>query len=115
MIAIDLGAESGRVILGALENGVLWTEEAHRFTHRPVPTPGGLCWDLTGLWNNILEGLRRAMAAAKRADIEPKSVGCDTWGVDWTLVGPGNTLRGLPRCYRDPAFKASFDRVTAKI
>lgn len=115
MIAVDLGAESGRVVLGALDDDVLWTEEVHRFTHRQVPTPGGLCWDLTGLWNEILEGLRRAMVAARRVGVTPRSVGCDTWGVDWTLVSPGNTLRGLPRCYRDPAFKAAFDRVTAKI
>ena len=115
MIAIDLGAESGRVVLGALRGGTLWTAEVHRFTHRPVPTPGGLCWDLTGLWNAILEGLRRAIAAAAKAGVEPKSVGVDTWGVDWTIISPADTLRGLPRCYRDPAFPASFEKVTAAV
>jgi len=115
IIAIDLGAESGRVVLGALKYGTLWTEEVHRFTHRPVPTPAGLCWDLTGLWNNILEGLRRAVTTAEREKIEPKSVGVDTWGVDWTIVSPVDTIRGLPRAYRCAAFPGSFEKVLGKV
>ena len=66
-IAVDLGAESGRVVLGALDGQTLWTEEVHRFRHRPLPMPAGLCWDLTGLWDEILAGLRQAGIAAKSA------------------------------------------------
>ena len=57
-LAVDLGAESGRVIVGVLEDGRLTLHEAHRFLHRPVDLPSGLHWDLTGLWHNILEGIR---------------------------------------------------------
>ena len=60
-LAVDLGAESGRVIVGVLEDGRLTLHEAHRFLHRPVDLPSGLHWDLTGLWHNILEGIRAAV------------------------------------------------------
>ncbi len=114
-IAVDLGAESGRVILGTIESGRLSIREVHRFRHLPIPTPGGLCWDLTGLWRNILDGLREAAAQAKSRSLTPVSVGVDTWGVDWALLGPGDTLLGLPRCYRDPAFSTGFESVTARV
>ena len=114
-IAVDLGAESGRVVLGALDGQSLWSQEVHRFRHRALTTPAGLCWDLTGLWDEILAGLQKASAVAKETHIEPLSVGVDTWGVDWSLVNPRGTLLGLPRCYRDPAFSGSFDRAVAAV
>ena len=115
-IAIDLGAESGRVVLGAvLEGGRLWSRELHRFAHRPLPTPGGLCWDFTGLWLSILDGLRKVPAAAREHDIAPASVGVDTWAVDWSLVNAKGTLIGLPKCYRDPAFPPAYDKVQSTI
>jgi rhamnulokinase len=114
-IAVDLGAESGRVVVGVVEAGALWMVEVHRFQHRPLPTPAGLCWDFTGLWNQILTGLRAAAKAADDNGITPVSVGVDTWGVDWSLVTRSDTLVGLPRCYRDPAFGEAFDRAVAQI
>lgn len=114
-IAIDLGAESGRVIVGTLEGGRLSLQEVHRFRHMPVPTPSGLCWDITGLWRQVLEGLRIAATTIENIGASSVSVGVDTWGVDWTLIGRGGDMLGLPRCYRDPAFGQAFEEVTAKV
>lgn len=114
-IAIDLGAESGRVIVGTLDGGRLVMHETHRFRHLPAPTPSGLCWNITDLWRQILDGLHAAQAYMAEHDIEPASVGVDTWGVDFTTLSPAGSMLGLPRAYRDPAFEAAFARVTAKI
>ncbi|HEX5471890.1 MAG TPA: rhamnulokinase, partial [Lacipirellulaceae bacterium] len=59
-IAIDLGAESGRVIIGVLEGERLRLEEVHRFLHEPVWLPTGLHWNIIGIWQEIVAGLRRA-------------------------------------------------------
>ena len=59
-IAIDLGAESGRVIVGVLENERLRLEEVHRFLHESVWLPTGLHWNITGIWREIIVGLRKA-------------------------------------------------------
>ena len=114
-IAVDLGAESGRVIVGTLADGRLSMHEAHRFRHLPVPTPTGLCWDLTGLWRQILDGLAHAARHIEAVGAQAVSVGVDTWGVDSTLLNEQSTLLGSPRCYRDPAFGQAFERVTAKV
>lgn len=114
-IAVDLGAESGRVVLGVLDQGRLELVECHRFEHASLPTPVGSCWDLTGLWREVLSGLRVAAAQAARRGLLPVSVGVDTWGVDWTLLSSAGELLGLPRCYRDPAFPAAMRRVTARV
>lgn len=114
-IAVDLGAESGRVIVGTVVDGKLSMHEAHRFRHLPVPTPQGLCWDFTGLWRQILDGLAQAAQHIQATGAQAVSVGVDTWGVDWTLVSPESTLLGTPRCYRDPAFTQAFERVTGKV
>ncbi len=114
-IAIDFGAESGRVVVGTLADGRLDMQEVHRFRHLPVPTPTGLCWDITGLWQQVLQGLRSAAEFAKTRHLDLRSVGVDTWGVDFTLLGPGGVMLGLPRAYRDPAFEQAFDRVTRRV
>jgi rhamnulokinase len=75
-LAIDLGAESGRVILGSLQDGSLELEEVHRFPNGPVNVLGTQRWDLVRLWSEILHGIR---AAAKRAP-QLKSVSVDSWG-----------------------------------
>lgn len=111
-IAVDLGAESGRVVVGTLVDGKLAMHETHRFRHLPVPTPAGLCWDLTGLWREILDGLALAAQHLAARGAEAVSVGVDTWAVDWTLLNAESTLLGPPRCYRDPVFADAFARVT---
>ncbi|MBL8761000.1 MAG: rhamnulokinase [Phycisphaerae bacterium] len=100
-IAIDLGAESGRVMVGVLRAGGLSLHEAHRFLHAPVATSGAPAWDLPLIWREIREGLKRAAAWAVGQDVEIASVGVDTWGVDFALLGKGDELLATPRCYRN--------------
>lgn len=115
-IAIDLGAESGRVILGTVADGRLhMLPTVHRFLHKPVPTPAGLVWDFTGIWNHILEGLRLAAEVARQNKLSIASVGVDTWGVDFAIVDQTGVGMTLPRCYRDPAFNAAFDSVLKRL
>jgi rhamnulokinase len=114
-IAIDLGAESGRVIVGVLDAGQLRLEEMHRFTHEPVWLPTGLHWDVTGIWREIVRGLRQAANWTSQNNVEPVSVGVDTWGVDWALVDKAGELVGLPHAYRDPRNEAAYEQVVAKL
>ncbi|MCB9881465.1 MAG: rhamnulokinase [Planctomycetes bacterium] len=111
-VAIDLGAESGRVVLGVEHDANVMLHECHRFEHVPLPTPTGLCWNLTGIWREVLLGLSRAAQKARVIDVVISSVGVDSWAVDYALIDEAsNELLGLPRCYRDPAFPLAFDRV----
>jgi rhamnulokinase len=114
-IAIDLGAESGRVIVGVLAGDRLRLEEVHRFNHEAQWSPTGLHWDITGIWREIVAGLRRAAEWAKTNRIELASVGVDTWGVDWALVDTAGELVGLPHAYRDPRNPPAYERVLAQL
>ncbi len=114
-IAVDLGTESGRVMLGVIENDRLSLREVHRFLHLPVPTPAGLCWDVTGLWRSILDGLREAAKVAAAEKLELLSVGVDSWGVDFTFVTKTGQMVGLPMCYREPAFATAFARCIDRV
>lgn len=101
-LAVDLGAGSGRVIAGLYDGARLALEEVHRFANDPVDLPSGMHWDLTGLYRNAREGLDKAV---RRWGEGVRSVGVDTWGVDYGFVaGPesGGALLGLPFIYRDP-------------
>lgn len=109
--AIDLGATSGRVILGATDGASLRTEEIHRFAN-PITEVSGHCyWDLLAIYREIIEGLR---LIAQR-DITLTSVGIDTWGVDFAAFGRDGELLRAPYCYRDPhtdgAPEAFFERM----
>lgn len=98
MLAIDLGAESGRAILGALTDGKLALEEIHRFPNVPVSLPDGLHWDILRLWTEV----KHALALAIRQCGKPSlSVGVDTWGVDFGLLDRCGALIGHPFHYRD--------------
>ena len=114
-IAIDLGAESGRVIVGTLTDGKVVLEEIHRFPHEIVQLPTGLHWNVTYLWREIVSGLQQAAAWAKTHQVQLVSVGVDTWGVDWALIGASGETLGLPHAYRDPrnapAYKQVIDRL----
>ncbi len=114
-IAIDLGAESGRVIVGVLADEGVRLKEVHRFNHEAVWMPTGLHWDITGIWREIVAGLRRAAEWAKTNAVELRSVGVDTWGVDWALLDEAGELVGLPHAYRDPRNIAAYEKVLAKL
>ena len=91
--AVDLGASSGRVMVGRVAPGVLDLEEVHRFPNRPVRVGGTLHWDVLALYRGVLDGLRAAGPVT--------SVGIDTWAVDYGLLAADGTLLGNPVHYRD--------------
>lgn len=116
-LAIDLGASSGRAIVGVLSGDPpqLSLEEVHRFQHGGYSTPTGPVWDLTGIWRNILEGLAEGARWCRNGGVELTSIGVDTWGVDWVLVGRGGELLALPHCYRDPRNEPACEQVLEKL
>lgn len=95
--AVDLGATSGRVILGSVADGVLETRHVARFANDPVRTRDGLHWNLLGLYQEVLRGLA---AAERSAPGRIASLGIDSWAVDYGLLRDGRLL-GLPYHYRD--------------
>jgi rhamnulokinase len=116
-VAIDLGAESGRVVALLLQNNGQRFElhEAHRFPTRAVRLPSGLHWDIVGIWRELISGLMLVAGWAEEQGHEVCSLGVDTWGVDWALVDARGELLGLPHAYRDPRNQAAFEKVTARI
>ena len=114
-LAIDLGAESGRAMVGQIEGEQLKLTEVHRFAHQPFVLPSGLHWDVTHIWTQIVEGLRQGAAYARQHNLHLASIGVDTWGVDWTLVGRSGEMLVLPHCYRDERHQAAFDQVTKSL
>jgi rhamnulokinase len=106
-LAVDLGASSGRVVAGLLADGRLELDVLHRFENGPVRVGNRQHWDLLGQWREILQGLR---AAAAKYPGQVVSVGVDTWGVDYGLLGPGDELLGNPYAYRDARTEGIFDR-----
>ncbi|NAZ84885.1 rhamnulokinase [Kineococcus indalonis] len=115
-IAVDLGASSGRVMLGAAAPGRLELAEVHRFPNGGVEVAGRLHWDAVGLWQQVLTGLGRAARAPGGAGA--RTVGVDTWAVDYGLLSREGALLGTPRHYRDPrtagVAERVFDRVPAQ-
>lgn len=98
-LAADLGAESGRVMLGSLVGGRLEIEEIRRFPNQPVELPSGLYWDAFRLFHEIVEGLT---TAGRERRLKPAGIGVDTWGVDFGLLAADGGLIDCPRHYRDP-------------
>jgi rhamnulokinase len=98
VVAVDLGAESGRVVLGRFDGTRVTLEELHRFPTPPRPHHGHLRWDLGGIWAQVQTGLAAAGAAAGTVD----AVGVDAWGVDYGLLGRDGEPLGDPVSYRDP-------------
>jgi len=110
-LALDLGAESGRGLLGRFDGQCLALEEAHRFPNGPVRMMDTLYWDLPRLFDEVKTALRRAADQGGEVD----GIGVDTWGVDFGLIGRGETLLANPVHYRDARtdgmLEAAFERV----
>jgi rhamnulokinase len=98
VVAVDLGAESGRVVLGRFDGARVALTELHRFPTPPRQHDGHLRWDLHGIWSQIRTGLAAAGQAAGTVD----AVGVDAWGVDYGLLGRDGRLLADPVSYRDP-------------
>ena len=113
--AVDLGASSGRVMLGWAAPGELHLAEVHRFGNGGVDVAGALHWDVLGLWREVLAGLSAASRSAPSEHGSPvATVGIDTWAVDYGLVAADGTLLGNPRSYRDARTDGVAERVFAE-
>jgi rhamnulokinase len=97
-LAIDVGAESGRVIAGVWNGRNLWLEEMHRFANGPVALGGTIRWDVLRLWSEIQHGLA---LAEKKFGGQIVSIGADTWGVDFVFLNRQDEILGQPYHYRD--------------
>jgi rhamnulokinase len=107
-LAFDLGAESGRAILGALDSGRLALEELHRFANTPVRVFQSLYWDTLRLWHEIQHG---AGVAMRERQLKLAGIGVDTWGVDFALIGADGMLADNPRHYRDPRTNGMMEKL----
>jgi rhamnulokinase len=97
-LAFDLGAESGRAVLGTLDGARLAINEVRRFPNAPLPLAGHIHWNVYALFDEMKAAMRDAAAAI---GARPTSLGVDTWGVDFGLLAKDGSLLGLPFCYRD--------------
>ena len=109
--AVDLGASSGRVMVGRVAPNELELTEVHRFANDPVRLPDGLHWDILRLYGDVLIGLREANRAADGL----VSIGLDSWAIDYGLLDAEGSLLGDPYHYRDERRAAGVDAVHAII
>jgi rhamnulokinase len=107
VVAVDLGASSGRVMLGSITDDTIRLTEAHRFGNVPVLVHGTLRWDVLRIYRGVVEGLQIAGRAVDRVD----SIGIDAWGVDYGLLDRDGQLIGNPVHYRD----ARTERVAERL
>ena len=110
-LAVDLGAESGRLVLGTLADGKLELEEIHRFKNGMLRVMGHYHWNTFRLFEEMLAGLRKCNALSPA----PVSLGVNTWGVDFGLLGPDGMLWGAPIAYRDPRTDGLIERFAERM
>jgi rhamnulokinase len=111
-LAVDLGAESGRVMAGIWDGKTLQLEEVHRFPNGPVYLADSLRWDIMRLWGEIQNGLA---LAGKKYGKSIVSVGADTWGVDFVLLNRHGEMMGQPYHYRDARTNGMMERAFKKV
>ena len=108
--AVDLGASSGRVIVGRLASGIVTLHPVARFANRVVELPDGLHWNLLGLYGDMLAGLHDAAA-----QYPMESIAIDTWAVDYGLLDAAGSLVGSPFAYRDSRTARGVEAVHAQV
>jgi rhamnulokinase len=108
-LAFDLGAESGRAMVGSLDRGVLGLREIHRFANDPIRQADSLRWDISRLWAEIRRGIQ--IASEQRFE----SVGVDCWGVDYALLDAAGELLEQPYHYRDRRTEGVMDSVFERV
>lgn len=109
VLAVDLGAESGRVMAVHFDGNRLALEEVHRFPNYALTVNGSLQWDILGLWREVQTGIGLGKAH------NPASLALDTWGVDFGLLDRNGDLIGNPVCYRDSRTDGMLERVFARV
>ena len=110
-LAFDLGATSGRSILGTVANGKVEIKELTRFPNAVTELHGKYYWNLMGLYQALREGL----VACNKEGIVPESIGIDTWGVDVVPIGEDGSILSMPRAYRDPYTVGMPERFFEKV
>lgn len=110
-LAIDLGAESGRVVKGILADGKLHLEEINRFPNGMVPIAGHYHWNLIRLYEAMIEAFKKCA----HSDYPIESIGVDSWGVDFVLLAEDESLLGLPVAYRDARTDGMMKKLFEKI
>jgi rhamnulokinase len=110
ILAVDLGAESGRTMVGSFDGSRLSLDTAHRFANVPVRLAGTLYWDVPRLFGDVLTGIRAAFERGPLA-----SLGVDAWGVDFGLLDTRGQLLGLPVHYRDVRTAGMLERATRRV
>ncbi|TLM72380.1 rhamnulokinase family protein [Pseudarthrobacter sp. NamB4] len=113
--AVDIGASSGRVILGRLAEGAVELEVVHRFPNGVVEIDGSLRWDFDALFAEVLQGLTAAATVAAVQGERVASIGIDTWAVDYGLVDADGKLTAQPYSYRDDRSRAAVEPVHRKL
>lgn len=111
VLAFDLGASSGRAVIGQYENGRLTVEEIHRFPNDPVQAGDRLYWDILRLYHEIKHGIVKA----RQLGAEARSIGIDSWAVDFGLIGRNGELLANPYHYRDRHTDGVMDEVCGRI
>jgi rhamnulokinase len=111
-LAFDLGAESGRAMLGQFDGERLGLSEVHRFVNGPVRLPDGLHWDVLRLWTEIKRGLALAV---REHGVDLAGVGLDTWGVDFSLLDRDGALVSNPYHYRDSRTDGMLDEAFRRV
>lgn len=96
--AVDIGASSGRTIIGTLDNGILKIEELTRFANPLIEINGHFYWNILSLYESIIEGLKKTV----QEGIKISAIGIDTWGVDFIAIDKNREIIGMPYAYRDP-------------
>ena len=112
LLAFDLGAESGRAMIGHFDGQVLELEEVHRFSNGPVRLDSSLYWDVLRLWTDIKQGLAKASDLYRGSLV---SLGLDTWGVDFGLLASDDSLLGNPYHYRDGRTNGMLELAFSKV
>jgi rhamnulokinase len=110
-LACDLGADSGRLILGTLEAGKISLQELHRFPNGPVKTSGALHWNIDGLFAELKAGLKQAAAT----QLPIASISTDSWGVDYVMYDERGLIMPPVWCYRDGRTALGIENVNAKM
>lgn len=106
-LAVDIGASSGRVMLGNLEDRKMKLKEIHRFANNLIEKNGHFCWDITRLFNEIKTGIKKC----NQLGVKPVSIGIDTWAVDFVLLDEHDELLTDAVSYRDPRTDGMMEEV----
>ncbi|MBP3952230.1 rhamnulokinase [Bacillus suaedae] len=110
-LSVDIGASSGRLILGHVENQQLQIQEVHRFENKMIEKKGQFCWDIDSLFSEIIKGIKKC----HQLGINPVSIGIDTWAVDFVLLDENDQLLTNAVAYRDPRTDGMMEEVTSII